>query len=221
MIELFLIITPFLIADVVNPVLFAFMVYAAGTDRPIINSSAILLGHTLAYFSAGIVIALGLEHITEYLANPGAVDYALSLIVGILLLWASFNLGNATDKKQTENRDLLTPVKAFGMGAIINFIGIPFALPYFAVIDQILKVDLSANEVILMLSGYNFLYALPFLIVPVLVAFFGEKSADLLQRINVILDRVSGFIMPILLGAIGLALIIDAILYYFTDKGMF
>ena len=34
MIESFGILIPFLIADVLNPVLFAFMVYAAGTQRP-------------------------------------------------------------------------------------------------------------------------------------------------------------------------------------------
>jgi len=37
----------------------------------------------------------------------------------------------------------LTPVKAFGLGAVINFVGIPFALPYFAALNQILKADLT------------------------------------------------------------------------------
>ena len=52
---------PILLTDIVNPVLFAFMVYAVSTDRPIANSSALLLGHTVAYFVVGIVLATGLE----------------------------------------------------------------------------------------------------------------------------------------------------------------
>ena len=59
MYEIWLSLGPILLADVVNPVLFAFMVYAVSTQRPIINSTAILLGHTLAYFSAGLASSAG------------------------------------------------------------------------------------------------------------------------------------------------------------------
>ena len=221
MIEISLTILPILIADIVNPVLFAFMVYAAGSVRPVLNSSAVLFGHTLAYFSAGVVIALGFERITEYLAKPDTIDYILGLIVGILLLWLAFNVSNASSQKRNENEGEITPLKAFGMGAIINFIGIPFALPYFAVIDQMLKADLTTNEALVILSGYNLLYALPFLIVPVLVAIIGKRSNKVLQRINGLLDQISAIIMPVLLGMVGLALVADAALYFITDKGLF
>lgn len=103
MIEISLTILPILIADIINPVLFAFMVYAAGSVRPVLNSSAVLLGHTLAYFSAGVVIALGFDRIAEYLASPDTIDYILGLIVGILLLWLAFNVSNATSQKRNEN----------------------------------------------------------------------------------------------------------------------
>ncbi len=66
------------------------MVYAVSTQRPIINSTAILLGHTLAYFSAGIIIALGLERIINRLENPHHIDFIISLLIGILLLWVTF-----------------------------------------------------------------------------------------------------------------------------------
>lgn len=221
MIEISLTILPILIADIINPVLFAFMVYAAGSVRPVLNSSAVLLGHTLAYFSAGVVIALGFDRIAEYLASPDTIDYILGLIVGILLLWLAFNVSNATSQKRNENEGPITPLKAFGMGAIINFIGIPFALPYFAVIDQVLKADLTTNEALVILSGYNLLYALPFLIVPALVVFIGKRSNKVLQHINGKLDQISAIIMPVLLGMVGLALVADAALYFITDKGLF
>ena len=71
--EVWTFLLPILAVDVVNPVLFAFMVYAAGGARPALTSGAMLAGHTLAYLTAGIVIGLSLEQILEYLAEPRTV----------------------------------------------------------------------------------------------------------------------------------------------------
>ena len=53
-VDLRAVLIPVLIADVVNPVLFAALIYALGSRRPFALSSALLLGHTAAYLSAGI-----------------------------------------------------------------------------------------------------------------------------------------------------------------------
>ena len=221
MFEIWKALAPFLLADVLNPVLFAFMVYAAGTGRPVLTSSAMLLGHTTAYFSAGIVIALGLEKITSRLANPQSIDFIISLIVGGLLIWVAWKSRQEPAQKQPEETLELGPVKAFGFGAIINFIGIPFALPYFAALDQILKADFSTFQALQVLIGYNLIYALPFLVIPGAVALFGERGQPFLQKINRFLDKLSGFLMPIILGLAGLALIADALYYFVTGSGLF
>lgn len=221
MIETATVLIPFLVVDVINPVLFAFLVYAAGSERPVVNSSALLLGHTAAYLGAGVAIAVGLEHITSYLANPSRIDYLIGLVVGLFLLWIAFPGTDKPKQKQPEHSGALSPLSAFGFGAVINFVGIPFALPYFAAIDQILKADFESYEALLLLIVYNILYALPFLIVPALVVILGERSRPLLQRINGKLDRVSAFLMPALLGLFGLALVGDALLYFVTGTGLF
>ena len=46
--EVWTVLFPILLTDVVNPVLFAFLVFAAGTPRPVLLSSFMLLGHTAA-----------------------------------------------------------------------------------------------------------------------------------------------------------------------------
>ena len=211
MTEIWTILIPILIVDVMNPVLFAFMVYAAGTKHPVSNSSAVLIGHAVAYFIAGFILALGLERITDRLANPQFVDYIISLLLGILLLWVTFRPKNKTKKEQAKPDGVLTPVKAFGLGAIINFVGIPFALPYFAALNQILKADLTIIDSVIVLFAYNLLYALPFVIVPVLVAMNGERSQSLLKRINLVVERASAYLMPALLAIAGFALVGDAI----------
>ena len=221
MIEIWAVLVPILIADIVNPVLFASMVYAAGTKRPIINSVAMLLGHTFAYFCAGLILALGLERISDRLANPQQIDFIIGFLIGILLLWIGFSSGKKPEKRRDKDVSNLTPVKALGLGAIVNFVGIPFALPYFAALDQILKADLTTAESVAVLAGYNLLYPLPFIIVPVLVATIGERSQPVLQRMNDLLDRVSRYLMPVLLLLVGLALATDAIIYFVTGEGLF
>ena len=218
--ETWLTLAPILFVDVLNPVLFAVMVYAVSTQRPIINSTAILLGHTLAYFSAGIIIALGLERIINRLENPHHIDFIISLLIGILLLWVTFSSNKKTGQQQNKNNTDLTPFKALGLGAIVNFVGIPFALPYFAVLDQILKADLAMPESLLILAIYNLLYALPFVIVPLLVITIGERSKPILLRINDSLERFSSFLMPVLLFLVGIFLISDAITYFVTGQGL-
>jgi hypothetical protein len=104
---------------------------------------------------------------------------------------------------------------------VINLIGLPFALPYFAALDQILEADLTATDSVTVLVGYNLAYALPFLIVPVLVLALGERSGPLLARINQKVDQVSTFLMPIMLLLVGIALVVDAILCFATGNGLF
>ena len=88
--EVWTVLFPILLTDVVNPVLFAFMVYAAGSNRPVLLSSSMLLGHTTAYFSAGIMLALFMNSIAAWFANPGTIDFLIEFLdqrkdVGLVL----------------------------------------------------------------------------------------------------------------------------------------
>jgi len=221
MLELWTVLIPILLADIVNPVLFAFMVYAAGTDRPLTNSVAALLGHTAAYFFFGIIIALAFNAITARLANPESMDYWISLVIGILLLWVAWGSHSSKTKDKTEPESKqLTPVKAFGIGAVINIIGIPFALPYFAALDQILMADLNTTRSVIVICIYNLGYALPFLVVPALALMMGDASRPVLASINKKVDAVSAFLMPLTLVLVGLFLVVDALRYFATGKGL-
>jgi cytochrome c biogenesis protein CcdA len=219
--ELWTVLFPILLTDVVNPVLFAFMVFAAGSKRPVLLSSSMLLGHTVAYFSAGIVLALFMESITEFFANPRRIDFIIELILGFVLLWVAFGTRKNTGKRPEETTTEFSVIGAFGFGAVVNFIGIPFAVPYFAAIDQILKTDSSTTQAALLLLAYNLAYAAPFTLVPLLSAVMGERARPVLMKINEGLDKVSGVLMPLLLGLVGLALLADAFTYFTTGSPLF
>lgn len=219
--ELVPVLLPILLVDVLNPVLFAALLFATGTARPVLNSGAMLAGHTVAYFSAGIGIALFLEKITERLANPEPVDFVIGLLVGVACLIASVKSrggGASTQKKPTPE---LTVWSSFSFGAIINFIGVPFAVPYFAAIDQILRANLTVGESVGAISGYNLAYAAPFAVVPVLVAVVGDRCRPVLQKFNDVLVKITDAVLPLVLGLLGLALVIDALLFFVRGEGLY
>ena len=219
--DLWIVLFPILLTDVVNPVLFAFMVFAAASKRPVLVSSSMLLGHTLAYFGAGVILALFMESITDFFAKPRLIDFVIELILGIILLWVAFGARKSTGKRPEETTAEFSVAGAFGFGAVVNFIGIPFAVPYFAAIDQILKTDSSTTQAVLLLLAYNLAYALPFALVPVLSAVMGERARPILDKINRGLDKVSGILMPLLLGLVGLALLADAITNFVRGSSLF
>ncbi len=222
MLDLWAVLVPILLADLINPVLFAFMVYAVGTDRPSMNSSSALFGHTAAYLGSGIALAFAFDIITDRLANPKPIDYGLGLLVGALLLWVAWRIRSQDKQEKQELKvEQLTPLKAFGIGATINIIGLPFALPYFAALDQILKADLTVTDSVMVLVGYNLGYALPFLVVPALALALGDRSRSVLARINERVDRVGSYLMPLMLTLLGIALVVDAMRFFVIGEGLF
>jgi len=101
---------------------------------------------------------------------------------------------------------------------VINFIGVPFALPYFAVVNQVLKANLSVESSVSVLVIYNAAYALPFFLVPISVAMIGDRSKPVLEKINSVLVSLVDALMPILLFFVGIALSADALSYLITGE---
>ncbi len=211
---------PILLVDVLNPVLFAMLVFAAGSSKPVANSLSMLAGHTVAYFAAGIVVSLGIEKLSARLAEPQSIDFVISAIVGLGLVWAAVSTKKSGAPEATEPDRHMTPLFTFGFGAVLNFVGIPFALPYFAAVDQILKADLSIAQSLLVLGAYNAMYALPFLSVPVATMIAGERSKPLLKRVNQFIERAADLLMPWLFLLLGLALVADSGAFFLTGEGL-
>jgi cytochrome c biogenesis protein CcdA len=212
---------PILLSDLLNPVLFTFMVYAAGSKRPVATSSVMLLGHTAAYMTSGVILAYSIEQLSVRLANPKTIDFVFEFVIACALLWLVFRTRKDSGKRPDEQTPEFTLWKAFTFGAAVNLIGIPFAVPYFAAIDQMLKSNLDTAGVILGLVIYNLAYALPFLLIPVLTAIMGDSSKPILARVNGVMEKASDVIMPLLLLAIGLALLLDSVWFFVQGESFF
>lgn len=218
MIELLAVIIPILLVDVLNPVLFAVLIFTAGSSRSVANSSALLLGHTVAYFCVGLLASVAMEKLTQRLANPQPVDFVIESILGVGCLYAALASrgGKASEERNPEG--VLSPLKCFTYGAVVNFIGAPFALPYFAMIDQLLQADFSLGGSLLVLLGYNLAYALPFTLVPALIAVKGDAAKPILEKINGWLIAGADLLMPWLMLALGLFLLTDSLVYLITGE---
>ena len=83
------------------------------------------------------MLAYTLDWISDYLANPNALDFLISLVVGVLLAWFAIRMAGAESGETTEPKSRLTPLSAFGIGILVNFVGMPFALPYLAAIGDL------------------------------------------------------------------------------------
>lgn len=215
------ILLPILLSDVLNPVLFTFMIYAAGSKRPVATSSAMLLGHTTAYMTCGVILAYGLEQMSNRLANPQTIDFVIEFVIAGLLLWLVFRTRKDKGDRPNEQTPDFTVWQAFSFGALVNLIGIPFAVPYFAAIDQLLKSGLDTPGMVTALVMYNAAYAVPFLLIPILTAVMGDRSKPILAKVNGMMEKVSNVIMPVLLFAIGLALLVDSIWYFVRGESFF
>ena len=220
MVDLWAVLAPILLIDVLNPVLFAFMVYAAGSNRPIGNSMAVLAGHTLAYFIAGLLLVFAYDKLALRMANPERVDGVIEAALGLALIWLAWYSSRNDGKEPDQGTSDLSLAQAFGLGAVINVIGIPFALPYFAALAQIVQEYHSLQFELTNVGLYNAAYAAPFLIVPLLRAVMGEGSAVTLGRINATLERVSDAIMPWLLLGLGLFLVADGMHFFYRGLGV-
>lgn len=225
MFELLPILFPILLADIINPVLLAAVIYALGGRKPILHSIMVLAGWLVIYFGSGILIAIGLESIMQFLQNPRPIDFYIESVVAVLLIWfgIKFMLPSKTPqvKKDFGDGGSLTAVGAFGIGATINLIGMPFAIPYFAALDQILKANFGWIESLSALLIYNILYILPFIIIIFIKIFMGEKANPLLQKISSLMEKIGKYLLPIMMILIGLILIADALLFFVKGEPLF
>ena len=221
--ELWSVLVPILLADVLNPVLLGALIYTLGSSRPLLLSSSLLLGHTATYLGAGIVLALGIDSIADRLANPKPVDFAVEAVAGLALLAIGIAMARgrkAKERRGEEEMQELGLPGAFATGSIINLIGIPFAVPYFGAIAQMLKADLSVTGTLALLAAYNALYALPFALVIGARAVFGERADGPLRRLNAAMERGSAVLVPLLLLAIGAFFLADAAWYLLRGEAL-
>lgn len=229
MLDFWTVTIPILVVDVANPVLLAAVILALTTGRPVATALAVIAGHTVAYFVAGALILYGLvdllkpllQPVLDWFSNPSSVDFAISGIIGLALLVVAWRWKVAPPKPSEKEPEQVTTgiVPAFLFGAALNFVGIPFAIPYFGFLGNLFRVEGDTLQLTLLVI-YNLLYSVPFLLMPLAIVVFGRGIMTTLNKINAAVEKYAAYIMPVLIGLVGLGLTVDAGLYFLTGEGL-
>lgn len=223
--DLIPVLLPLLLTDIINPVLLTAIIFTLGTGRPFLNSVLVLFGWFVVYCAAGVFLALGLDALIELIENPRPGDFVIEIIIGLSILL--FGISLIIKKKPKPRKMQFNEVTGLGswrailMGATINLVGLPFALPYLAVVDQILKADLNLIPSLTVLLLYNIFYVVPFSLLLLIRVLYGEKSDAIFNKINSAIERISNVLMPVILTGIGVLLIADSILFFIRGEALF
>lgn len=208
---------PILLADAINPVLLAGVLYGLGSNRPLINGWMILLSFFVSYFLSGVAIALVFEGIINTFHLPHGFDYVIEFLVALLLIaigWSQLKSGDTHPEKRLKHESTMSLWDAGMLGLQVNFVGLPFAIPYLAAIDQILKAYISPSASVVVLLIYNILYVSPFIGMIAVKWCFGKESKPILERFNRWMHTLSVKYLPWIFFGLALLLLEDCISFF-------
>ena len=129
------------------------------------------------------------------------------LMVVAAVLWvtrARVAASLAKDRRKAGN-------SAFLIGAGIMAAELPTALPYFGALIAVTEGANSAVGSLVLVLAYNVVFVAPLLALLVVIVVSGERGAALAARLREPLIRHAPTLFPLLLGALGLVLLIVAL----------
>lgn len=229
--EIWIVSVPILLVDVVNPVLLAAIAAALAGKNPLLRSSAVLLGHTLAYFVIGLLAIYGLaeimapafDFVVKAFMEPTTFNFVLGFLIGVLLIGVAIRSGlKKPDVPDGSGSDggqqaggLLSSIF---LGTTINLVGAPFAVPYFGFINELFRFEVASK--VSALVAYNLAYALPFALMPLAFVLIGPPILGVLKTFDRLIQTTGRWLLPLLFGGLGLAFVVDAIKYFVTGTGL-
>lgn len=191
--------------------------------RPYLTAGAFLTGLFVSYLGMGLAFLFGLSavfmRLNTWLSHrwnhPEPADFLLELGLGIVLLVAGAKVADKRRTRQetrTETRGS-GPGAAFGLGIMINVVGFPGALPFFAAADQILRADPTAGGTVLLNLWYVVVFLIPLALLVLLRRLLGDRGDTIMARVKSFFDVWGRRLGIVLLLTLGLLMTLDAALY--------
>jgi threonine/homoserine/homoserine lactone efflux protein len=225
MMELLLVITPIALIDStsVTPLAIVPLTLTLAGRRAYVNAVAFLLGLYLSYFGMAVAFLFGLSAIfgplnrwlDAKLKSPDPADLILQIVIGLVLIFFGLRIALKRQEKTAAREAVppITPASAFSFAAMLNIVGFPGAVPYFAAADQILKADLPAIGMVLAAAYYVALFVLPLSMLVVLRAILGSRGDAIMRRIKEFFDSWGRRVLIIVLVGLGVVLVVDGIAF--------
>lgn len=106
----------------------------------------------------------------------------------------------------------LTPIPLFLMGAAFCFVELTSALPYFGFLAILATYKLATPYVLGMVFLYTVIYAAPLILL--YFSYNKLQGTSLITWLELALNKVSAYILPVAVVSIGALLLLDGILYF-------
>lgn len=192
--------------------------------RPYVTAFAFILGLFVSYMVMALGFLLGLSAVLMRVNtwasyrwnNPEPADFAFQILVGVIMLIFGLRI---FEKRQNKggSRKLqsgVTPASAFWFGCVLNVVGFPGALPYFAAADRIVQADLPVSGAILAVTVYVVIFVLPLTAIVLLRAVLGSRMDGVMLTIKGFFDTWGKRLILVLLILLGLILVVDGVFYF-------
>lgn len=180
------------------------------SDRGWRNGLSYALGYTSAYTLIGIsTVVLGYRATGNEAGEPSLFQPILLMVLGILLLWLALrNWRKPVSENQEEPLffsvvDRITPLKAFGFGALISVVNFKNLTLFLTALSVVVMSDLFITEKICITLLVVLVFCLSVIIPVVIYIAFPKRAKDLLDSIRQFLNRHSrpiGIWAPLVFG---------------------
>ncbi|RAM50647.1 MAG: hypothetical protein C6Y22_15820 [Hapalosiphonaceae cyanobacterium JJU2] len=172
--------------DSLNPTGTVLQIYLLSTPRPIVRSATFIFGIFAAYWTGGLLFALGLTKVIADLFN--SIDrfiYVIQFISGVVLIATGWTLNTSSKKQKTIKRPKsLKPIHTFLLGMVVTVWDLPTAIPYISAIDQLIRLKLDLPRLMLALFLYNLIFVLPLIVLLGIYLLLKDKSAALFDNFH-------------------------------------
>jgi cytochrome c biogenesis protein CcdA len=226
MLDLFSVLVPIALVDStsITPLSLVPLTTMLSGRRPLLTAWSFLLGLFISYMIMALAFLLGLSAVLGRLNawleyrwnNPGTWDFGFQVLVGIILLVFGIRIAEKRREK-TGGRQAeagMSPWAAFGFGFMLNVVGFPGAVPYFAAADRINQAGLGVFDQVVAVAFYVTVFLLPLMGLLLLRAFMGRRMLPLLATIKGFFDTWGRRIMILLLILLGVSLVLDGIAFF-------
>jgi len=226
MLELLTVLTPIALIDStsVTPLGLVPLATILAGKRPFGTAFAFLAGLFISYLIMALLFLFGLNSVLTRLNawfsyrwdNPEPADFGIQILVGLVMLFFGLRIAEKR-KSRSSGRELqsgVSPVSAFGFGFLMNVVGFPGALPYFAAADRIAQADPPVSEAVLAVVFYVTIFVLPLTAIVLLRALLGQRMDAIMQAIQGFFDTKGKRLLMVLLVLLGLILVVDGVAYF-------
>jgi cytochrome c biogenesis protein CcdA len=196
--------------------------------RPYLTAGMFLGGLYVSYLIMALAFLYGMGAILDRLNawvsnrwyNPGAWDFGFEILLGIVLLVFGIRIMEKRREKTAGRKvkEGISPGGAFGFGFMINVVGFPGAVPYFAAADRIHQADLAVGDAVLAVVFYVVVFILPLVSLVLLRALLGSRMDPVMTAIKRFFDTWGKRLMIVLMLVLGAFLVVDGVFYFVTDS---